>query len=106
MGYCQVFVSQKDCTLFKKATTNDIMIYIILTTADLTEQFIRNIYIKKEKRVWYFKERKIIPIFIVEYIKNKKIKKRRISLNVRYYEEEFKEGKKFFEQLGFKVNSQ
>ncbi len=35
IGYCQVFVSQKDSTLFKKATTNDIMIYIILTTADL-----------------------------------------------------------------------
>jgi len=26
-------------TLFKKAITNDMMIYIILTTADLTEPF-------------------------------------------------------------------
>jgi hypothetical protein len=37
--YCQVFVSLKDITLFKRVTTNDIISYIILTNADLTVPF-------------------------------------------------------------------
>lgn len=66
---------------------------------------IEDINVEDEIRRWYLKERKIVPVFIVRYEKNG-LKKRRISLNLKYYEEEFKEGKKFFEQLGFKVNSQ
>lgn len=63
-----------------------------------------DVNVEEEKMRWYLKERKIIPAFIIRYEKNG-LKKRRIRLNVRYHEEEFKEGKKFFERLGFKVNS-
>ena len=64
-----------------------------------------DICVMEERRVWYFKERKIVPAFIVRYKKNGKLMKRRIRLNVRYYQEEFEQGIKFFKRLGFYVES-
>ena len=70
---------------------------------EISIESIRDISVKKEKRVWYLKERKIVPSFIVEYEKNGKTKRRRIRLNVRYHEDEFENGRMIFERLGFKI---